>query len=133
MGENWVKWDIGLSDFPNKIYLESLTDSKEGLILVFSNEDSDKIYKFNFEYSVLSYRNNDESYMLRTLSYISETCGKEVLGNPLFTVERSSYIEWFNNQSFDIYKDYNPTHYAFFTPNDIVEVISNYPPTVYVN
>jgi len=65
--------------------------------------------------------------MLKTLNYITETCGKETLGNPLFTVENSSYIEWLNKQIFNSYKNFYPIHYVFFTPNDIVEVISNYP------
>jgi len=53
--------------------------------------------------------------------------------HPLFIVENSSYIEWFNLQSYDIYKNYDPKHYIFLTPNDIVEVVSNYPPKIIVD
>jgi len=40
------------------------------------------------------------------------------------------YIEWFNSQSYNIYKDFDLKHFVFMTPNDIVEVISIYPPKI---
>lgn len=133
MQEKWVKWNAGLDEVPKKLYLESLTDNKDGLTLVFSNENSTRFFRFIYEDSVLSYRNTDESYMLRTINHIRETYGREMFEHPLFIVENSSYIEWFNLQSYDIYKNYDPKHYIFLTPNDIVEVISNYPPKIMVD
>jgi len=133
MQEKWVKWNAGLDEVPKKLYLESLTDNENGLTLIFSNENSTRFFRFIYKDSVLSYRNTDESYMLRTLNHITETYGREILEHPLFIIENSSYIEWFNSQSFDIYRDYDPKHYIFLTPNDIVEVISNNPPKVMVD
>jgi|GEM_PF-3925465 len=40
MQEKWVKWNAGLDEVPKKLYLESLTNNKNGLTLVFSNENS---------------------------------------------------------------------------------------------
>jgi hypothetical protein len=134
MQEKWIIWDSQIENFPDKIYLDNLTDNKDGLVLNFSNEDGDKTIKIIFEDSVMSYRNNDESYMLRTINYVSEVYGSSFMKkNSIFIVENSPYIEWFNSESYDIYKDYDLRHFVFMTPNDIVEVISTYPPKITLN
>ena len=63
MQEIWERWEPA-KNFPEKIYLESLTDNKNGLTLQFETAD-DKTILINFDSGVLSYRNTDEGICIR--------------------------------------------------------------------
>lgn len=78
----------------------------------------------NFD-SIISYRNTDESYLLKTLNE-RENFSKW----PLFKIKNSQYLVWFHEQTYDIYKKQLPEiiHYAFITPNDVVDVLAHHTP-----
>jgi hypothetical protein len=46
------------------------------------------------------------------------------------TVSNSEYLAWFHRISVNIRKNENVIHYAIYTPNDCVDVLSAYPPSV---
>ncbi|TDX51133.1 hypothetical protein [Orenia marismortui] len=129
----WIKWKPN-TNIPKKVNLESLIDNKEGLMLTFTDKHNrdNLIYVF-FKGSVLSYRNTDEGNLLQTFYCLSQMYDDEFYTQwSFFKIKNSSYIRWFNKESYKKYKGCNIEHYIFITPNDIIEVLSTYCPEVTV-
>jgi hypothetical protein len=122
-GENLEKWEpiLGL---PKKLYLDGLSDGENGLCLKFVGEVDSPVLLVNFE-SALSYRNTDEGDRLK---FLNELSGQ--LEWSLYFVRGSEYLSWFSDQSYSIRDSECIKHYLFFTPNDIVEVLSAEDPVV---
>lgn len=126
----WKKWEP-IKNLPSEFYKISLIDDIDGLNLHFEARSKKTRFKVFFDKGVLSYRNTDEGSLLQTIGFFTKKYGKEFLGKTsLFEIEGSSYIEWFLEESSGIYSKNEIKHYVFFTPNDIIEVLSLYPPKV---
>lgn len=67
----------------------------------------------------------DEGDLLKMLG---EQSGKILVG--IYKVEKSSYLEWFNDQSVNIRSKDNVAHYLIVTVNDVVDVLSSEPPII---
>lgn len=132
MEEIWGRWEP-VQGFPERIYLQSLIDNKSGLTLLFETED-DKTISINFDSGVLSYRNTDEGDLYQTLCDLDEKYGSDFCSKwSLFKVRNSSYLKWFKREGcgkWD-YRD-DVEHYVFMTSDDVVEVLSNYSPSISV-
>ncbi len=112
-----------INELQDDFYLEGLYDDYEGFrILLRGEEKQNKILKITFD-PALSYRNTDEGDLLRTI-------GKGLGDWSLFIVEGSEYLDWFNKESHDIYQSKNITHYAIYTQNDCIDILSAYHPKV---
>lgn len=48
----------------------------------------------------------------------------------MFKVVKSEYLEWFGQETYNMYNDYSIVHYVFLTCNDILEVLSTYEPQI---
>lgn len=130
--EQWKRWEP-VNGIPTRIYNDSLVDSKEGLIITFSNETNTKNLIATFDGIVLSYRNTDEGSLLKMLNYLHQQYGTEFYSQwPLFKVENSAYLNWFLTESSGIYESRKVEHYVFLTPNDIIEVLSTYDPEIVI-
>jgi len=118
------RWEP-VRSLPLRMYLEALHDDYEGFRLLLRGEEPDSaMIRISFE-SVLAYRNLDERYYLKTLEYKLESNK-----GTLFKINNSDFIAWFNEQSYNIYKDENIIHYSILTPNDCVDILSITIPTV---
>ena len=116
------KW-LPIDDLSGSLYLEGLYDDYEGFRLLLKGEgEQQKMLRIMFD-PALAYRNTDESDLLRTI-------GKGLGEWSLFTVEHSDYLAWFNKESHGIHESENIVHYAIYTPNDCLDVLSIYPPKV---
>jgi len=49
---------------------------------------------------------------------------------PLFKVKNSNYLKWFHKESNNIYELDTVEHYVFITSDDVVEILSKYPPKI---
>jgi hypothetical protein len=118
------KWEP-VSDIPEKLFLEALHDDYEGFRLLFKGKsNNDKTLRVTFK-TTLVYRNIDEGDIVETLKNsdgLSHWC--------LYTLENSDLIEFFHKQNYGSYKSSKILHYAFYTPNDCVEILSEFPPQV---
>lgn len=112
------KWEIvGIS---GEMYLQSLCDDKNGLVIILDNELI--ICKIIFD-SYLAYKNEDESYRLSLWS--SEIWKKSRVPEwNFYTVSESEYLEEIHRQSCGIYRDSNIIHYAIYTGMDCVDILS---------
>ena len=118
--EKWIKWKP-IERIPNTLYIEELKETRDGLTIVMTREDNIlPSLIINFD-TIISYRNTDESYLLKTLNE-RENFNKW----PLFKIKNSQYLVWFHEQTYDIYKKQLPEiiHYAFITPNDVIDVLA---------
>jgi hypothetical protein len=130
MVEKWSKWDSE-KNLPDKMYLERLIDDKSGVSIELKSEDESVTIMVNFEDSVVSYRNSDEGRRLRTIEFLDKEYGKDFYSKwSLFKVDNSSYVKWINQETYDMYADYNIEHYVFLTANDIVDILSTYAPNI---
>jgi len=120
---SFEKW-IPIDDLPETLYLEAIHDDYEGFrLLLKGDEDHNKTLRITFD-PALSYRNTDEGDLLKTI-------GKQEFEQwSLYTVRNSSYSEWFADESCGIHDDENIIHYAIYTPNDCIDILSVYPPEV---
>ena len=129
LNEEWIVWKPDI-DIPSLINLDNIEYGKNGLILNFSNNN--EIIQIIFDSSVFSYKITDEGNLLTTFDYLNSNYPKEFLDNSLFKIKNSKYLLWFHNENYNIFEDFNIEHYFFKTHDDIVEVLSNYPPVIKV-
>lgn len=130
--ELWERWEP-VSGIPQKLYNDSLTDNEDGLIMEFSDSNLEKKVIVQFEEGVLSYRNTDEGSLVKTWSELDRQHRESLYGDwTLFKVKNSGYLKWFLEESMGIYKHEKVEHYVFATPDDVIEVLSAYPPKVFL-
>ncbi len=128
--EQWERW-LPLNGLPPQLYNESFIDNKEGVILEFSDESEKRTITVTFDKGVLSYRNTDEGSLIKKLSQLDDQYGVEFYSEwTLFKVRNSSYIDWFLDESSGVYKQDQIVHYVFLTPDDVIEILSSYEPSV---
>ena len=83
-----------------------------------------------FDGGVLSYRNTDEGSLFKTLSFLEETYGTDFYSDwSFFIVNHSEYIDWSNEESISI-DEKGMKDYVFLTPDDVIEILSTYPPSI---
>lgn len=119
------KWEP-VNNLPRTLYLEGLHDDHEGFRLLLRGDDPiGRVLRISFD-PALSYRNTDEGDLLKSVPQISE------MQWPLLTVENSSYLEWYHEESLGIQKakPRKVLHYLIVTPADCVEVLAANPPIV---
>ncbi|WP_214874772.1 hypothetical protein [Exiguobacterium sp. CH10] len=127
----WEKW-IPLESIPARLYKESLIDDGDSLRIIVSDETEGQKYSFLFDGLLLSYRNSDEGSRIRMLEHLDKHYAHLEYGNwTLFKMKKSSYLEWFAQESFERYEGMGEVeHYVFLTSNDVIEVLSADPPTI---
>ncbi|MCG3089818.1 hypothetical protein [Sporosarcina cyprini] len=131
--ERWERW-IPIFGLPPRLFNDSFLDSKEGIILEFSDENNQKKVEFKFEDGVLAYRNIDEGSLLKRLNYLDQHYGVDFYSEwTLFKVTNSEFMNWFLDESSGIYEPNQLIHYVFFTPNDVIEILTTYTPSVVIN
>lgn len=128
--EYWQKWQP-LNEFPNKIWLESLLQDRNGLKIQFDSENNKKIDIFLGK-AALTCRMTDEGDMLQSINYWSEEYGDDLFTWPIYKSNNSSFVRWFNEESCEKFADKNIEHYVFFTEDDIIEVISAIAPQIII-
>ena len=122
---NYIKWNP-IDSLPDCLYLEGLHDDYEGFRVLLRGVDiHSRMLRIAFDLP-LFYRNIDEGSFLKTLHAITE---QERWA--LYTVENSSLISWFQEESYGvIYRNRQIVHYAILTPNDCIDILSEHEPHV---
>ena len=111
-------------DIPRTLYCEGIHDDHEGFRILLRENECSPVLRIMFD-AVRSYRNSDEGDLLRTVASINDP-GR----SSLFKVDNSSWVEWFHEETFDIHKDREIKHFAIYTPNDCIDVLSVFEPKV---
>ncbi len=112
------KWNPIEFDIP--LNVEVIHDDYEGFrILMKGNEVDSKMLKIAFE-NPLMYQNINESYKLK----IWEGLSKEISGNIFYKIDDSELVDSFNENSLNAYSNWDIIHFAFYTYQDCIDVLS---------
>lgn len=102
-----------------RLECQELKDSSAGLDLLFESADGARLI-MNFQ-GHLTYRLMDEGDALEAFSQLTKG---GCTGKCMYKVENSQFTEWFHQQSFGVRINDALTHYAIFSNNDVIDVIS---------
>jgi len=106
-----------------QFFCEGIHDDYNGLqIILKGTNNSSPMLKITFD-APLAYQNTDEGNRLRTLNqhHFSST--------PFYIVKNSSWCEWFVEESCRIYDPNEIVHYAVYSLNDCIDILSKFKPT----
>lgn len=130
--ENWKQWILE-KDMPLPDDIRSVLIDDEGLVISCIDKTKMKRIIFKFLGSIYTYRFTDEGCFLKTLYYLSKQYGESFIqSTSLFKVEDSNYLQWFKEESCDAWGVENFEHYVIYTQNDVLEILSPYPPEIVV-
>lgn len=114
-----------VGDLKGPFYLMSLVDNKDGLSLRLNGEGVDETIIIIFQ-NPFSYKNADEGKLLKSLRD-----GK--IRGGFFKFRQSEYIDWLHEETFNQWKKNELVHYAIYTPNDCIDILSLNEPVVKVD
>lgn len=122
--DEYKKWEP-LINIPTILYCEGIHDDCEGFRILLSEESNARyILRIKFDF-VRIFRKADEGDLMRTIA------ARPAIGeSTLFLVENSSLIKWFHDETFSIHTKRNIKHFAIYTPNDCIDVLSDVDPIV---
>ncbi|MCE0829013.1 hypothetical protein LVQ78_23805 [Buttiauxella sp. A2-C2_NF] len=123
MTEKLIKIDCNYSLYNSQ--LEGMRYSSGTLELVLTSEGTNK-FKVVFDW-IHSFRLTDEGDLLKMQE---EQNGEMLTG--IYVVDKSTYLEWFTDQSIGIHDGESITHYLIVTSNDVIDVLSSVTPLISV-
>lgn len=83
-----------------------------------------KRLKITFDWA-MSFRLTDEGDLLKTQN---DLLGEMVTGT--YILEKSDYLSWFHEQSYNIHSSETPCHYLVVSSTEVVDVISTSAPNI---
>ena len=112
------------ADVRGAVQCEGLHDDCGGLRILLKGENPEgRTVEITFEH-VIGYRNINESYRFRTWSARSGAVA------PLVVVRNSSWIDWLREEAAGVLDEVPLTHYAIFTLEDCVDIVSESQPVL---
>lgn len=110
---------------PPRLYLEAVHDDYEGLRFLLQGEDrTGPMLRLTFE-SPIGYRNINESYRSRSWASVSDMKSLSTL----LIVENSEWVQWLVEEAGGVLRVEALTHYAIYTPEDCIDIVTEFPPT----
>ena len=124
MSEKYLKWfPIGGIPFP--LDLENYLRDENGLTIYLNSEDhTDKILSIQFAECEAFREIGDE---FKTKFWHDVDIEEDY---PLFIVENSEWVEQFHQQSEDHFRDLHLQHYAIWTTENWIDILSSIKPLV---
>lgn len=119
------QWSV-LSPTPKIDYFVGLQQDEANLSIYLRPVDFEGRYlKVSFD-NALSCRNSQEGVWFNSVDPID----KELWGATFYVVQESAFVRQFHEYSSRAFDDWNITHYAIFTSNFCVDVLSSEEPSV---
>lgn len=113
-----------LDGTPQRLYLEAVHGDYEGLRFLLRGDDpGGPTLRLSFE-SAVGFRNINESYRLKTWASIPEMRSLP----SLLVVENSKWVKWLVEEAGGVLQAEALVHYAIYTPEDGVDVVTSFPP-----
>jgi len=110
---------------PGTLFVDGIHDDVEGLRFLLRGEDpASPALRLRYE-AVVAYRNINESFRSRTWK-TRATVGL----SSLMTVRNSLYVAWLIEESTGLLVAEQLTHYAIYTDEDCIDVVTEFPPEV---
>lgn len=118
--EELSRWEP-LPNLPTVLYCESITDTDKGLEILLASDDGETGVRLRFE-NPMAYQNVNETCRDRTWM---ENPSR---GSTLLIVRNSRWVRWLVEESNSLLDSTVVTHYAIYTPEDCIDVVSRSPP-----
>ncbi|MDD1617269.1 MAG: hypothetical protein CG439_2414, partial [Methylococcaceae bacterium NSP1-2] len=118
--KNWEP----LKNIPPRLHCEGIHDDYEGFRILLRENYHSPVLRVLFD-AVRSYRWSDEGDLLRTVASINNPSRSS-----LFKVDNSSWVKWFHEETYDIHKERDIKHFAIYTSDDCIDVLSEFEPKV---
>ena len=119
-----IKWTPFSKKYTHRVYCEGIHDDYEGFRILLSDQDKHSpMLRLFFENPFL-YQNRDESYMISHTNIE----GSFEFPHAFYIIENSDLVERFHNKSASVYRDRDLKHYAIYTSNDCIDVLSDLEP-----
>ena len=109
-----------------ELYLDSIEDKEDGLIISLSAGVGEPSLIIDFGYSVLSYQSTTEICVLKTLDDFPILSTRW----QLFITEESDYINWLVKQSYKVVESEKKRHYIIKHGDGLIHVIASLEPSV---
>ncbi len=123
MAENYTVWRP-IPDLPAPLYSDSILHDHQGLQVFLHCEQRPGKLRIYFE-NPLAYGNTNESYRVRTWQELTPEGSSS-----LFTVTESRFVAWFHAETIGECSSWIIKHYAIFTPEDCLDILSKVGPEV---
>ena len=118
------RWEP-LPNLPTVLNLVSVYDDLETLTILLEEKDpASQRLRVSFD-SALFYQKGDEGDLLKSVY-----ARHELVHQALNTAQHSDLLRWFFDQQYNDPHPRKVTHYIFWKPNDIFEVLALRPPVV---
>jgi hypothetical protein len=133
MQEQWTRWEP-VEGLAKKYYIESISDTKEGVKIVFSElEDRKRQLHMLFKNSLYAYRYTGLCYMGPVLCNIDQEYGRSFYdARTFFEVENSEYMQWLSTESFGWSDMHLLEHITCVAVNGLVDIVTNYRPEIII-
>jgi hypothetical protein len=131
MEEKWIRWEP-IPKLSKKYYVESIIDNINGFKILLSEENNtEEKVLVSFPDTIRAYRSTSDSFLIQTISYLDKTYGSNFYGNwTFFKIKDSKYLEWLNEESEGISKDYMMKHFCILAMNSMIDIVTGSEPTV---
>ncbi|MGC2310232.1 MAG: hypothetical protein WA432_01265 [Candidatus Babeliaceae bacterium] len=130
MLEKWIQWQP-IPNLMKKYYIDSISDTFDGFIILLSDENNKSNVRVMFENSIDAYRSTDESFRLKTIHDLGQYYGSSFYTQwTFFKVINSEYLHWLSEQSYKITDTLSFIHFSFIAADSILDVVTNYEPRV---
>jgi len=130
--EQWIEW-ISQNDTSLPSYIKSILSDDDGLTIISLDREKKNKVIIKFNGALYTYRYTAERCFLKTLDYLSKNYQSSFIhGTTLFKVKNSQYLDWFKKESYDVWNSEEFKHYVVYTQEDVIEVLSPYPPEIEV-
>lgn len=128
--EEWVRWQP-LEKLSGKYYLESITWSEQGVIIILSDKSNTQKIEIRFENFVDAYRCTNESFYFLVFSDLSKQYGTEFYKDwSFFKINNSEYIQWLSIKSATWADQFSFTHFSIFGGDEIIDIVARYEPEI---
>jgi hypothetical protein len=131
MNEEWARWEP-VPNLVNRYYIDSVHNDSNGFTIVLSEDRivTNKVY-IRFKDWVNAYRQTDETFRANLIHELHEKYGAKFYSQwSFFKVRNSSYISWLSAESSTISDNFELTHFVVFDPNNVIDVVAGYEPTI---
>lgn len=131
MTEKWSKWQP-LQELAPHYYIDDIHDTMEGFAIILSEEKNREAkIRIFFADSVDAYRSTYNSFRYKLIDDIDKQYGSEFYTKwTFFKIERSEYINWLSEQSYEFSDGISPIHFCLIALDSVVDVIAAYEPKV---
>lgn len=131
MTEEWTRWEP-VTNLASRYYIDSICNDSDGFTIVLSEDRvvTNKVC-IRFKDWVNSYRQTDETFRANLIHKLHEKYGVKFYSQwSFFKVRNSSYISWLSVESSTISDNFELIHFVIFDPNNVIDVIAGYEPTI---